>query len=110
MFSVDGKYNIQITRGDSASLDIALYNDDGSPYELAEGDTLTMTVKDRAGTKVYLEETYTSKTIDLTPEQTDGFAEGKCRYTVKLNTAAGDVYTIIGVESNMQSNMLVMPK
>ena len=45
MLNIDENNNITLTRGDSASIAVALKNPDGSDYTLQSGDELLFTVK-----------------------------------------------------------------
>lgn len=98
MFEVTNNI-ITLTRGDYAELDVSLYNQDETPHTLAEGETLTLSVK--------------RKTTDLTPifqkvlkqgdkpvfvfmpEDTKDLAFGTYRYDVEFKTADGKPDTII---------------
>lgn len=92
---------VYITRGDSASLEILLTNAEGAVYNLAEGDTLTLSVKRSVmDTEVLISKKITSgKIISFNPQDTSDLAFGEYRYDVQLNTKAGKVYTVIGPDS-----------
>lgn len=94
MFYVNGT-NIKLTRGDSASLSVAL---DG--YEMQDGDTLTLSVKvDPNKTDYLLQLTAQDMAFTFLPETTAGLPFGAYRYDIQLETANGEVYTVIPVSS-----------
>ena len=105
---------ITITKGDSAYLDFILTAADGIAYDMQEGDTLRMTVRVKAdaSSPVLLEATSDTSTIVLTPEMTTTLDPGKYSYDVQLQTAAGDVFTIIGAQSinTLLRNFVVCPE
>lgn len=94
MFFLNGT-NIKITRGDSASLSVAL---DG--YEMQDGDTLTLSVKvDPSKTEYLLQLTAQDMAFTFLPETTAGLSFGAYRYDIQLTTSGGAVYTVIPVSS-----------
>ena len=105
---------ITLTRGDSAVLAFDLTQADGSVYEMQEGDKLRLTVRKRAesSSPVLLSaETDTNK-FHLTPGETKALPVGRLSYDCQLETAAGDVFTIIGAESTSTNlkNFIVLPE
>lgn len=100
MFATDGQ-NIRLTRGDTAffAVDIVREMSDGSTeaYELAEGDRITFSAKRPGAPGVILQITQTGDSvIRLRPEDTKHLPPGRYMYDVQLDTAAGEVYTVIG--------------
>lgn len=94
MFYVNGT-NIKLTRGDSASLSVSL---DG--YEMQDGDTLTLSVKvDPSKSEYLLQLTADGDAFAFLPETTAELPFGAYRYDIQLDTAAGEVYTVIPVSS-----------
>lgn len=98
MFKVeDGK--IYLTRGDSAYLEVLCTNSDGTPYEFKEGDTLTLSIKTSASDTQY-KVTKTISAVDeafaFAPNDTSSLDCGKYYYDIQINTAIGEVFTIIG--------------
>lgn len=94
MFYVNGT-NIKLTRGDSATLSVAL---DG--YEMQDGDAMTLSCKFDPGKEEYLFQlTATDQTFTFTPETTAGLGFGAYRYDIQLTTSGGEIYTVIPVSS-----------
>lgn len=94
MFFLNGT-NIKLTRGDSATLSVAL---DG--YEMQDGDTLTLSVKVDPSKEGYLLQlTAEGMAFTFLPSSTAGLPFGAYRYDIELKTAAGEVYTVIPVSS-----------
>lgn len=90
---------ISLTRGDTAYLNIAIQNDDGSDYEFQEGDTLTLSVrKDYEEDTPYLfqKKVDGGQTIIIYPEDTKDKEYGSYYYDVQLNTYLGEVFTVVG--------------
>lgn len=86
---------VTTTRGDTLYVDVSL---DG--YEVNEGDTLTLTVKSSTETEVILiqkveEVTEQAVEFKILPTDTKDFKYGDYVYDVQLNTADGDVFTVI---------------
>ena len=98
MLYVETDGTIRLTRGDTARLTVPLTNEtDGSPYEMQEGDTLTLTVK-----KAVTDEEPSFQKVGLgtnkfhiEPKDTAQLPFGKYKYDVQLTTVYGDVYTVI---------------
>ena len=103
---------ITLTRGDSAYLNFHLTTQDGEGYQLQEGDLLRLTVRAQAAYPVLLEAESNTDTILLTPEQTGQLEPGKYSYDVQLQTAAGDVFTILGATgvSPRLKNFVICPE
>jgi len=84
---------IQLTRGDSATLTVNLTNADGTPYEMAAGDVLELTVKkDANDPEAAISLTASDSTFAFLPETTEGMAFGAYRYDIQL-THGSEVYT-----------------
>lgn len=89
---------IQLTRGDTARLSVTITNDQAnSEYEIADGDTLTLTVRKnpRDKTIVLQKSVVGSGNFYIAPEDTQEISFGKFSYDIQLTTAGGDVYTVI---------------
>lgn len=102
MFKVHDDGLIELTRGDSAHLNVTIDNDvTGDPYEIGENDTLTLTVKRSTNdTEPSFQKIVIGKnTFYIKPEDTRALAFGKYKYDVQLTTSEGDVYTVIGPET-----------
>ena len=99
MLTVDKDNTIHLTRGDTArfSLGRIVNTVTKTNYTPTAEDTVTMTIK-----KTALDETPCvqlivpgGEVLHIKPEDTKSMAFGKYVYDVQLNTADGDVYTII---------------
>lgn len=105
---------ITLTRGDSAALTFDLTQANDSVYEMGEGDKLRLTVRKRAesSSPVLLEAESDTDHFHLTPSETRALPIGKLSYDVQLETAAGDVFTIVGAESTntFLKNFIVLPE
>lgn len=99
----DIKYQtISLTRGDSATLTVELVKANGKPYELQEGDELTLTVKkDANDAEAVIQLSAVDGVFTFAPSATDGLAFGKYRYDIQLETEAGEVYTPIVSDFNL---------
>lgn len=100
---------ITITKGDSASIKVNLKTEDGSKYVMHSGDKLVMTVRKSFDSPVLMQIESTTNIIDLFPENTKCLEKGSCVYDIELQTSAGDVFTVIGLNSDTyRTNMLVI--
>ena len=95
MFHVNGT-NIKLTRGDSATLSVAL---DG--YTMQDGDALTLSCKVDPSKDDYLFQLTAdaTQTFAFEPQTTAGLDFGAYRYDIQLTTSGGEVYTVIPVSS-----------
>lgn len=86
-----------LTRGDSADLEVNIYDINGSKYELQTGDVLVFTMKINCMSDVILiqKDISSDSTIHLAPEDTNLLSYGDYVFDVQLTTAGGDVYTVI---------------
>ena len=88
--------NISITRGDSAIFALSIKKDDGSPYEIAEGDTVIFTVKKSTfDTKIITQKKVVDGVVRLNPDDTKDLEYGTYYYDVELTQADGFVSTVI---------------
>lgn len=101
MLKVYADGSIELTRGDTAYLDVSITNTENEEYELQSGDKLTLSVK-----KALTDETpclqkiiSASKMFHVEPSDTSGLQFGKYKYDVQLTTASGDVFTVVGPET-----------
>ena len=97
MLTIKGN-EIHLTQGDSAILNVEITNDDGTPYAIKEGDTLTMTVKATNGTKIFSKTVQAYESIIIEPQDTIDVGVGRYKYDIQLDTE-NQVYTIIPVSS-----------
>lgn len=97
MLKISGS-NITLTRGDTAylSLDLTLNND---PYEYEDGDTVTLSVrrttKDDDTQYLFQKVVTAGDAIVIEPEDTKPLEYGRYKYDVQLNTAKGEVFTVV---------------
>lgn len=96
MLTIKSNNDIHLTQGDSAYLTVEITNDDGTPYNIKEGDTLTMTVKATNGTKIFYKTVQAYESIIIEPKDTADVGVGRYKYDIQLNTE-NQVYTIIPV-------------
>lgn len=88
---------IYLTRGDTAYLDILITLDDGANYVPTDGDKIYFSVKQNLDDTEYAlqKEVAAGETIILMPADTNSLPIGKYWYDVQLNTAIGEVFTVI---------------
>lgn len=97
MLAIDENNNITLTRGDSASISVALKNPDGTDYNLQSGDELLFTVKYNCITEdiIIQKDISTDAIINLIPSDTKDLLYGEYFYDVQLTRANGSVNTVI---------------
>lgn len=87
---------IVLTKGDDASLYLAVSYVDGEEYKLKDDDSICMTVRKNANDEdvaIYVEghgDYFTFK-----PEDTKQLEPGLYVYDVQLTTGAGKIYTVV---------------
>ena len=88
---------ISLTRGDTAYIGINLTDNSGNPYEALEGDTVTLSVKRSINDKTCaLQITVPfGEDIYIRPEDTKDLKYGRYVYDIQVNTARGEVYTVV---------------
>lgn len=89
---------ISLTRGDTAYLYLDLTSD-GEPYEWDDGDTWTFTVKfnyDEEENYLFQKTVKAGDTIVIEPSDTKPYEYGRYVYDLQVNTAIGEVFTVIG--------------
>lgn len=102
MFKVSADGSIELTRGDSAHLSVSITNDvDGTAYEVQPEDKLFLSVKKTVNdAEPCLQKVVQGNTtFHIKPEDTSALNFGKYKYDVQLETADGDVYTVLGPET-----------
>lgn len=98
MLHIEYDGSVKLTRGDTARFSVGITNEaDGSAYEMQSGDTLTLTIKKNSNdAEPLVQKVLTgAATFHIEPKDTAKLAFGKYKYDVQLNTASGDVYTVI---------------
>ena len=98
MLRISPTGEIELTRGDTAYLEIEINNEvTGEAYTIGRGDKLTLSLKK----SVYDETPVFTKTIqgnnvfNIAPEDTSSLSFLKYWYDVQLTTSGGDVYTVV---------------
>lgn len=97
MLAIDDNNNVTLTRGDSASISVALKNPDGTDYTLQSGDELLFTVKYNCITEdiIIQKDISSDAIINLIPSDTNDLLYGEYFYDVQLTRANGSVNTVI---------------
>lgn len=97
MLNIDENNNVTLTRGDNASIAVALKNPDGSDYTLQSGDVLLFTVKYNCITEdiIIQKDISSDGIINLIPSDTNDLLYDVYFYDVQLTRANGDVNTVI---------------
>lgn len=105
MFNIFDENIIEITRGNSAVIDITpIDTDTGAPFKLSEGDRVLFTLKSKRGTKVfqkvltnadYESEEDDSLNLELAPEDTIDLISGEYFYDCLLLTDDNQAATFI---------------
>lgn len=101
-YSVKGT-SITMTRGDTFAADIMIYQPNGKPYELQEGDMILFTMKKSAKDLeplVQKEVPISTMKLVLESEDTKNLEFGAYVYDVQLTKATGEVNTFI-TKSNL---------
>lgn len=97
MLYIEGN-TIRMTRGDSAYLNVPIIVS-GEEYTLKHGDRLTLSCKKSVNDKTYAFQKVVREghIFHIEPKDTSNLEFGKYKYDIQLDTAEGDVYTIIDV-------------
>lgn len=120
MFLIEDS-NIYLTRGDDAELEVEPVTDAGEVYELAAGDVLTLTVRERPVTDsavlFAVSGVAGSTRIVLRGEDTQDVDAGRYSADIQLTTADGRRYTIwpqlegsARYTPNNFKNFIIMPE
>lgn len=88
---------IYLTRGDTAYLEVAITLNDGSLYSMGPADKLRFSVKKNIADSEYAFQKVTqgSNLFTIDPVDTNGLDTGKYWYDVELETAIGEIFTVI---------------
>lgn len=96
-YSVKGT-NITMTRGDTFSADICIYQPNGKPYNLAKDDVIQFAMKKSAkDTTILILKDISIDTMKLVlnPDDTKDLDFGTYVYDIQLQKTTGEVYTFI---------------
>ena len=102
MTTIDGT-KVTHTHGDTLFLTFPLENEDGTPYVIGEGDTLTFLLRKEPGRSPIIIKNVPTDTclLCLTAAETEALGSGPINghyvYDVKLTTAEGHVDTVINL-------------
>lgn len=111
--NIEGNTNLTIQRGTTKTINIVIYNDDGTIYSLANGDKIIFGVKkllsdiDYAIKKISTldDKDGDGYLISLEPADTQGLL-GTYLYEVGLQTVSGEYYIIIDCSEFVVTNTL----
>lgn len=98
MLNVNSDGTIQLTRGDTARLEITIKNSlTEEAYDMAPDDILSFTIKKSVKDETALvhKESKGTNTFHIEPKDTVELSFRKYFYDVQLTRANGDVYTVI---------------
>ena len=94
MLHIDENNNITLTRGDSATIELAI-KDDGMTYDYSN-DFVQLTVKRNTVTEdIIFQKTFSSNVIIINPEDTKNLRYTDLKFDVQLINSQGGVYTVI---------------
>lgn len=97
MLEINGDI-ITLTRGDNATIEVDLINDNDETYEMQSGDRLTMTIRElptiESPILLSVNSQYGSNRILLRPEDTIGMAVGLYSCDIQMVTQNHEVYTV----------------
>lgn len=87
---------IILTRGDSADIILNITDANGDAYTPAETDVIKFTMKKNCETTdIILQKTLVNQIISIEPADTADLNYGAYYFDVQLETAGGDVYTVV---------------
>jgi len=90
---------IIMTRGDTLRVVVDIFNDDGTPYEPIEGDSIRFAVKSSYNAKdvlIYKDIPLDTRLLELNPADTKNFKQpSDYVYDIQLTHANGDIDTFI---------------
>ena len=97
MLRVDENYNIFLTRGDSATFNLTIYEDDGeTPYIMQPGDTLLFTVRrlyDKG--EILITKVFNTLSFQILPTDTANLTTGKYKYDICIYNGSGWIDTFL---------------
>lgn len=94
MLHIDENNNIILTRGDSATIELAI-TDDGMTYDYSN-DLVQLTVKRNTVTEdIIFQKTFSSNVIIIEPSDTKNLRYTDLVFDVQLINSQGGVYTVI---------------
>lgn len=105
MFSVNEGV-IYLTRGDDAVIPVLLKIHD-EPYEMQEGDSLTLSVRKFGVEELMFSTTSQTSEIVIAHELTDGLEFGKYDADIQLTTYEGKIYTVYPKKDSLNDKQLI---
>ena len=88
--------SIYMTRGDTATINLSIKDENKNEYELGEGDIVVFSVKKTLSDESYLiQKTFKDKEIVIEHEDTKDLSFGEYLYDVQVTFSDGKVSTII---------------
>lgn len=92
-------YTIYLVRGDSAYLQVIVYNQNGTQYIVKDDDELVFSMKKKITDNNYSlqKQCDINGYMYLEPEDTEVLEPGRYVYDVQLTLSTGEVFTIIPV-------------
>lgn len=99
MFYVDDKNNIYLTRGDSATLELTIYDDEGKIYTPTKDDVIVLTIKNNVNNVDYkLRKTFENLKLVITSQESARFNFGGYLFDIRLiNKTLTDTFICDGV-------------
>lgn len=97
MFIIDQKNRkIKLTRGDTATMLVQIFDIEGKEYEIKDSDVITFTLRKNSASEVSLTKVaIPSHHIIFESNDTSQLTPGLYKYDLQLTTVEGGVYTII---------------
>lgn len=92
MFSIDRYGKIRLTRGDTASIRVAIKTNDGKDYEIKPLDELKLTLKKNVNSEPLY--TYMGQGDLILIPPNNNIGSGLYIYDIQLKTELGNIYTI----------------
>lgn len=97
MFRIQPDNKIQLTKGDTATIQVEAYDNDNKPYAIKSTDVVTLKVKKTQNSlqNAILKTADANHIITILPSDTSSLTSGLYVYDVQITTNEGNVYTII---------------
>ena len=96
IFIIDKLNRINLTKGDTAIMNVGIYDLEDGEYIPKDTDTITFTVRNQTSAQPVITKIADNLGyIELTPEDTSALNTGLYLYDVQLSTNEGRIYTII---------------
>lgn len=98
MLKIEGN-NIFLTRGDSAVIDLTIYDEEGNIYTPKQNDVIVFSVKTNVNNVEYkLRKTFENLQLVITPQESSRFNFGEYLFDIRLiNETLTDTFICDGV-------------